>query len=255
MYWISSFVCLNIYIIYASLLQTINSLTCFGAIFYSTGTCISNQNDLQVHIQTCTNGHTTYVHAGMPAFIYVYMCLQVWAPSYILAHTLYACNHEDIVCFISGAGKLHRLHAEGVWRETTETLQGGKPGGWQRAPGRTPLRAVFLSPHVVPGVHGQVVRLSPRSAAPRDLAQQQSAMPHLPSCVLHVGCGENCQRDMILIKQVRVKETDTALRCGKHCATERRIVWTVKEVQCIVTVSVEDMSKVMQTQRGAEIIN
>ena len=54
---------------------------------------------------------------------------------------------------------------------------------------------------------------------------------------------------------VRVKETDTALRCGKRCAAERRIVWTVKEVQCIVTVSVEDMSEVMQTQRGAEIIN
>lgn len=140
-----------------------------------------------MHVHACRH-LCLHAHAGMSTVIH------------FGTHPLYACNHEDIVCFISGAGKLHRLHAEGVWRETTETLQGGKPGGRQRAPGRTPLRAVFLSPHVVPGVHGEVVRLSPRSAAPRDLAQQQSAVPHLPSCVLHVGCGENCQRDMIHFK-------------------------------------------------------
>ncbi|XP_029805444.1 E3 ubiquitin-protein ligase TM129 isoform X3 [Suricata suricatta] len=57
----------------------------------------------------------------------------------------------------TGAGGLHRLHADACQREAGEDLPGG---------GRGRVPAVLLPPHVVSHLHGQVVRQPPGPAAP-----------------------------------------------------------------------------------------
>uniref|UniRef100_A0A2D4GPX2 Uncharacterized protein n=1 Tax=Micrurus corallinus TaxID=54390 RepID=A0A2D4GPX2_MICCO len=49
------------------------------------------------------------------------------------------------------------------------------------------MPAVFLLPHVVPAVYGQMVRQPAGPATPRDLALQPRALSYLPSPVLHFG--------------------------------------------------------------------
>ncbi|KAM7158402.1 E3 ubiquitin-protein ligase TM129 isoform 2-T2 [Molossus nigricans] len=78
-----------------------------------------------------------------------------------------------------GAGGMHWLHADTCQCEAGEDLPGG---------GRGRVPAVLLPPYVVSHLHGQVVCQPPGPTAPRHLAGQPCALPHLPCTLLHPGC-------------------------------------------------------------------
>lgn len=93
---------------------------------------------------------------------------------------LQASSENSFMC--PGAGGLYRLHAGDGRHQAAAPVPWR---GWGRGRGRVP--AVLLPPHVVPDLHGQVVRQSAGPAAARDLAGQQGAVPHLQGQVLHPG--------------------------------------------------------------------
>ena len=79
---------------------------------------------------------------------------------------------------LAGSGVLHRVHAEDGQREAAEVVCGSTRGR---------LCAVLLSPHVVPRVHGQVVRQSTEPAGTRNVAGRSGAVPNVSGCLLHAG--------------------------------------------------------------------
>lgn len=77
---------------------------------------------------------------------------------------------------------MHRVHADYCQHQAHQELPGAQRGG---------MPAVLLPAHVVPHLHGQVVCQQTGPAAPRDLAVEPSALPNLPSQILHSRCLPN----------------------------------------------------------------